>query len=119
MTTKPTIKHVFLNNEDKEVKQDRGYAKRAVKKYNDDHEHLFTADEKAVGAALLAQAQNAFIRSRCYLNYRKNSMVVKVESPKAADRVTEAVSAFELAIAQYNPDLRHDGGHYLFHIFPR
>ncbi len=119
MSKHPTINHVFLNNEDKEIKQDRGYAKRAVKKYNDTYEHLYTADEKAEGAALLAQAQSAFIRSRCWLNYRKKTMVVKVESPTSADRVTAAVSAFEQAIAVYNPDLRHDGGHYLFHIFPR
>ena len=115
--TKPTITTKFY--EDSEVKQSAIFAKKDVIRRNANSKNLYTVDEQAVGDVMLMAAQNAFIRSRCFLNYREGSMVIKVESPKASDRVTEAADQFEKAMADLNALRKVKNGHYLFHIFPR
>lgn len=113
----PTLTVKFCD--DKEVKQSPWAAKAHVAKINADNEGKFTDAEKATAEAMLAQARAAFIRSTCYRNYRANSIVIKVASPKASDKLTSAVDAFELAMAKLGAERKNENGHYLYHIFQR
>jgi hypothetical protein len=113
----PTLTIKFCD--DKEVKQTPWAALEHVKQINSKNEGNFTDAEKATAEQMLAQARAAFIRSTCYRNYRANSIVIKVASPKASDKLTSAVDAFELAMAKLGAERKNENGHYLYHIFQR
>ena len=113
----PVLVHHFYD--DTPVKQSKQKAFLDARRRDAENEALFTPAEKAVGADMLLKAVGAYMRSRCYLNYREHSMVVKVEHPKASDKLSSSVEAFDKAMAELGADVKHKNGHLLYHIFPR
>ena len=117
MAKTPTITTRFLN--DTETKQMPWNIIKDIKERDAAGILNYTADEVAQANALLAQARQVFIRSRCFVNFRENFVTLKVESVKAADKLNAGFDAFELALAELQAENDHKNGHYLFHIFPR
>ena len=117
MSKTPTLTVKF--HEDSDVKQMPWTAKKDIQERNNRCQSLYTVDEQAKGYELLGQAQSTFIRSRCFINFRDTVMVIKVESVKSADKLSEAFDTFEKCMAELGAVENHRNGHYIYHIFPR
>jgi hypothetical protein len=79
----------------------------------------FTTAERITVSNWVAWADNAYIRSRVFVNYRKTVVVIKVESPTVSDRVSTAVAKFDEFCESHGIVKHHSkDGHYLYHISP-
>ncbi len=72
-----------------------------AKKRNEKNVKMFTPEQILAGEKFLQLAQNAWFRSRVYLNYREtNFIAIKVDKPTASDKLSPAVEALDAFAAE-------------------
>ena len=77
---------------------------------------LFTPEEIEQGKLLFNKVQNAFIRSRTYMNYREGFIAVKVDKPKMADKLSPEFSQLEQYVTRMGYEVRKTKIALIYHI---
>ena len=72
--------------------------------------------EIIAGAKLLEKVQQAYFRSKAYLNYREKFIAVKVENAQLADKITSEVAELNTWVTGKGYVVKIRGKHIIFHI---
>ena len=104
-TTMLTVNNIFSNvttTAHTSAHTSKFYCVAQVQQQNNVNSKLYTAQQLAFANNVLALASSAFIRSKCYLNLRKNYISIKVANVQKACLVSNAVAQFAQYCKQNN-----------------
>jgi len=80
---------------------------------------LYTEAEKQAAEDFAAQARNAYIRSRVYVNNREHFIAVKIDRPSVSDKISVAADVLHKHAESLGYKMVKTKSNIVFRLFPR
>ena len=89
-------------HEDRVSSQNPQYAAMDRQRKNKENAKLFSVEDQAAALAFAKTVDHAYFRKNTYLNFNENNVVVKVNRPKAQDKLDPRVKDLQATLDEYN-----------------
>ena len=88
---------LVIDNEN--IVQNKLYAVLDARAQNARNVTLYSETMQNFANSMFENVQRAYANSKCYLSYRQNFIAIKVHAPLKGERISNAVVALDLTIA--------------------
>jgi len=107
---------MYRTDDDLVNKQDHVAAFLDAKRRNEEGRNLYSDEEVQAGEELKAQVEDVYFRRRVFLNYRDNSIAIKVTAPKVLDTYAPEYAELTKYVESHNISVKKLAKSIIFHI---
>ena len=90
-----------------------------ARKRDKENASLYTEAEQQAAQDFAAQARNAYIRSRVYVNNREKFIAVKIDKPSVSDKISVAAEVLQKNAEALGYKIVKTKSNIVFRLFPR